>query len=88
MRIKRFKEFNEAISGTELFGPLGPGFHRPELSNKISSSGSNVILSGIDDEMYTEDDYKSLYQDYLKKGGSPLFGFNKENLEKVLVKLN
>jgi hypothetical protein len=31
------------------------------------------------------DEYNQLYQDYLKSGGGPLNGFNKENLEEMIV---
>jgi hypothetical protein len=38
-------------------------------------------------DRYTIDEYNQMYQDYLKKGGSPLDGFSKQNLEKIIVSL-
>lgn len=83
--IKKFKEFNESISGRELVGPVGPNYGNTKLKNKTLNIGdTSVIFSEITDKMYTYDDYQNLYQDYLKSGGTPLHGFDKENLEKVL----
>lgn len=89
MKIKTFDNFINEVSGTELVGPeMGMGFGTTPLNNNtISSSDSLVIFSGIDNKIYTLDDYNQLYQDYLKVGGSPLNGFTKENLEKVIVSL-
>lgn len=83
--IKRFKEFNEAISGTELVGPVGPNYGDTQIKNKtISGNDTSVIYSDLTGEIYTYDDYNSIYQEYLKKGGEPLHGFNLENLERIL----
>jgi len=49
---------------------------------------SDVIYSDLFGKAVTYDDYQNLYNDYLKKGGSPLQGFNLENLDKVLGVLN
>jgi hypothetical protein len=89
MKIKTFDNFVNEVSGTELVGPeMGMGFGTTPLNNNtISSSDSLVIFSDIDNKIYTLDDYNQLYQDYLKVGGSPLNGFTKENLEKVIVSL-
>jgi hypothetical protein len=86
-KIKSFYEFNEAISGTLDISPYGPGFPRPEFPATIGRSSTTVLFSEITQELYTEQDYQSLYQDYLKKGGKPLHGFNKENLDIVLSEL-
>ena len=48
----------------------------------------DVIYCPIDSKIYTYDDYQSVYQDYLKSNGTPLFGFNEENLIKVISHLN
>ena len=84
--IKKFKEFiNEEISGTELVGPVGPGFGETGLQNKtISSHDTNVIYSEMDSKIYTIDEYNNIYGDYLKLGGSPLDGFTKENIDIIL----
>lgn len=88
--IKRFHEFiNEEISGTELVGPVGPAFGETRLQNKtITSHDTNVIFSELNNNFYSEDDYNNLYQEYLKMGGKPLHGFNKENLEEIITFLN
>jgi hypothetical protein len=62
---------------------MGPGYPEQELAVTLSTSDTEVLM-GFDGNMYTYDDYQSLYQDYLKRGGSPLQGFNKENLNNVL----
>lgn len=83
MIIKKFKKFiKEAISGTYDISPLGPGFPRQEL--KVGDYQNTVIWIEELGEFFTEDKYDYLYNEYIKKGGKPLFGFNKENLEKVI----
>lgn len=88
--IKTFNQFiNEEISGTELVGPVGPAYGETRLQNKtIDFHSTNVILSEIDNKFYTIDEYNQLYNDYLKIGGQPLDGFNRENLDKVIDYLN
>ena len=83
--VKRFNDFiNEE---TELVGKeMGSGFGTTELGNNTISSGeTSVLYSDLDGNFYTMDEYNQLYQDYLKSGGGPLNGFNKENLEKMIV---
>lgn len=82
--IKSFKKYTEAISGTTDTMPFGPGMDRQKLQNTIDSSDTTVVYDDITDKIYSEDEYNSLYNLYIKKGGNPLFGFNKENLQKVL----
>lgn len=83
--IKKFKQFNEEISGTELVGPIGPGFGETRLQNKtIKSHDTNVIFSDIDSKFYTIDEYNELYNNYLKSGGQPLDGFSIENINIIL----
>ena len=86
MKIKRFHQY-ESISGWELVGQhvMGPGYPEQELAVTLSTSDTEVLM-GFDGNLYTYDDYQSLYQDYLKKGGSPLQEFNLDNLNKVLKK--
>jgi len=102
MKIKTFSEFNEAnipvgfqntggASGgtTAPVGPMGPNYGSTKLrNNTISQDDTDVIYSEITSNIYTYNDYQQLYQDYLKSGGKPLFGFNQENLDKVLIKLS
>jgi hypothetical protein len=85
MKIKRFKQF-EAISGTELVGKhMGPGYPEQDVTNtQISTKETDIIYSEITSQLYTYDDYQNLYNEYLKRGGVPLHGFTKENLDKVL----
>lgn len=86
-KIKRFQEFNEAISGTFDLMPYGPGFPRPDFPTTLGQSNTTVLFSNLTQEFYTESDYQELYQDYLKKGGKPLQGFNLQNLELILSQL-
>lgn len=91
MKIKRFSNFiNEEISGTELVGPVGPAYGETGLQNKtVTFHDTNVIQSDIDNKIYTIDEYNNVYGDYLKSGGKPLpEGFNRENLNKILVFLS
>ncbi len=86
MKIKKFTDFiSEEISGTELVGPVGPAFGETRLQNKtVDFHDTNVILSGIDNKFYTIDEYNDVYNQYLSKGGKPLDGFSRENLQIVL----
>jgi hypothetical protein len=87
--IKNFKQFKESISGTELIGQVGPNYGNTKLQNKtITQNDTGVIYSEITGQLYTWDDYNQLYQEYLKLGGKPLHGFNKDNLENLLNSLN
>jgi hypothetical protein len=84
MKIKRFKKFNEELSGTELVGPIGPGYGETRTQNKTISPHHTTVFE-FDGRFYTEDEYNELYNEYLKRGGKPLFGFNKENIEEILI---
>lgn len=84
MRIKNFKKYCESISGTEMIGSMGPGYGNQILPVTMTSSDTQVIMSEIDSNLYTKDDYDNLYQDYLKKRGTPLDGFNQKNLDEVI----
>jgi hypothetical protein len=88
MKIKNYKSFLEAISGWELVGHMGPNYGEQENSPMKKAGMNDVLYSDAFDRMVTYDDYQNLYNDYLKKGGSPLQGFNLENLDKVLGVLN
>lgn len=87
MRIKKFKSYCESISGTELMnvgGSFGPGYGEEKLPVTLTSTDTRVVLSELDGQFYTQDEYDQVYGDYLKKGGKPLDGFSKGNLEIVL----
>jgi hypothetical protein len=86
MIIKNYKQFiNEEISGTELVGPVGPGYGETRIQNKtVSPHHTTVFHSEIDNKFYTEDEYNDLYHQYLGAGGKPLFGFSKENIDEML----
>jgi hypothetical protein len=87
--IKSFKQFNEEISGTELVGPVGPAYGETGLQNKtVTFHDTNIILSELDNRFYTIDEYNNIYSDYLKVGGKPLDGFNRENLDTVISFMN
>jgi hypothetical protein len=87
--IRKYKEFINEVSGTELVGPVGPAYGETRLQNKtISSHDTNVIYSDLDGNFYTIDEYNNLYGDYLKSGGKPLHGFSKENLDEIITFLN
>ena len=88
MKIKNYKSFLEAISGWELVGHMGPNYGEQENSPMKKAGMNDVLYSDAFDRMVTYDDYQNLYNDYLKKGGSPLQGFNLENLDKVFGVLN
>jgi hypothetical protein len=59
MKIKKFDNFINEVSGVELVGPeIGMGFGTTPLNNNtISSSDTLVISSDINNKMYTLDDY-------------------------------
>jgi hypothetical protein len=85
MKIKSFYSFINELSGTELIGPIGPAYGETKLQNKtMSDRHTNLIYSDIDGVIYTIDMYQDIYQNYLKSGGTPLDGFTKENINKVL----
>ena len=88
MKIKNYKSFLEAISGWELIGHMGPNYGEQENSPMKKAGMSDVVYSELFGRMVTLDEYQNLYNDYLKKGGHPLQGFNLENLDKVLGVLN
>ncbi len=80
----KFKQFIESVSGT-LAPVYGPGLPRMELRPTISQSDTNIVFDEKSDKIYSEDEYDSLYREYLERGGNPLMGgLNQENLEKVL----
>jgi len=88
MKIKKFIHFINEVSGTELVGPVGPGYGETGLQNKtVNNHDTSVIYSDLDDRIYTEDEYNDMYINYLKSGGKPLQGFSKENIDTILTHL-
>jgi hypothetical protein len=86
MKIKKYIKFIEAISGTELVGRhMGPNYPTNELPTTLKQKDTNLIYSELFGKIITYDEYQELYINYLKKGGSPLQGFNLDNLNKVLA---
>ena len=84
MKIKRWRGFREAISGTFDVMPFGPNSPRQELRNTISQKDTTVI-EGIDGNIYDLYEFQDLYNNYLKSGGKePLSEFNKDNLDKII----
>jgi hypothetical protein len=88
MKIKNYKSFLEAISGTELVGHIGPNYGEEDNSPMKSVGLVDIVYSDIFGKAVTYDEYQGLYFNYLKNGGTPLQGFNLENLDKVLGVLN
>lgn len=90
MKIKKFKNYiSEEVSGTELVGPIGPSYGETRIQNKtINNHHTTVILSNITNKLYTIDEYNDIYNEYLKLGGSPLCGFNSDNLDMILSFFN
>lgn len=84
MKIKKWKGFREAISGTFDIMPFGPNSPRPELRNTISNKDTTVI-EGMDGVIYNLYQFQELYNTYLKVGGKEnLSEFNKENLDRII----
>jgi len=84
MRIKNWKWFKEAISGTFDVMPFGPNSPRQELRNTISSKDTTVI-EGSDGVIYDLYQFQDLYNLYLKAGGKDnISDFSKENIDKIL----
>ena len=84
MKIKNWKCFKEAISGTFDVMPFGPNSPRQELRNTISSKDTTVI-EGSDGVIYDLYKFEDLYNLYLKTGGKePISDFTKENIDKLI----
>jgi hypothetical protein len=88
--LKSFNSFNEAISGTELVGPIGPAYGYTGVKNKtITRNHTSVLFSEVDNKFYTQDEFYQKYNEYLKLGGQPIDGesyprFNLIILNKIL----
>jgi len=88
MKIKKWKGFKEAISGTFDIMPFGPNSPKQELRNTISSKDTTVI-EGSDGVIYDLYQFQELYNAYLKDGGKEnLSEFNKANIDTLLQIIN
>lgn len=79
--IKKWKEFNEEISGTELVGKMGgmPAYGDTVLPNTINKHHTNVNLApGVENpnskndltsDIFSDDEWEQLLNDFLKAGG-------------------
>lgn len=80
-KIKKYADFILEVSGTELVGPIGPGYGETRLQNKTVNK-SHTTLTGVNgvenpnsknsltSDLFFEDDYNQIYNDFLKSGGS------------------
>ena len=83
--IKRFKEYNESISGTELVSVIGNGFGDTNPhNNTLTNNDTQVIFCELDGNFYTIDLYQEIYNNYLKAGGEILDGFKLSNIKKII----
>jgi len=79
-KIKRWKEFKESISGTELVGKIGPAYGDTVLPNTINRHHTNVNVSpgvvnpnsknDLTSDIFSDDEWEQLLNDYLKAGGN------------------
>lgn len=89
MKIKKFSEFNEAISGTFDIEFTGPSYPRTELRNTISSKDTQIIFCDLNSKFYTLYEYIDLLSEYTKNGGEEdLSEFNKTNLDKLIFEIS
>lgn len=89
MRIKGYKQFLEAVSGTELVGNhMGPAYPSQDNSPMKKIGLTDVIYSNLFDVVVSHDEYQDLYNQYRKNlGQETLQEFTLENLDKVLYYL-
>ena len=86
MKIKKWNEFSESISGWELVGQhMGPNYPEQKLPTSLSTKDTDVCM-GMDGVFYVESDYMELYNQSLKEYNldPSLRDFNQENLDKLL----
>jgi len=86
MRIKGYKQFLEAVSGTELVGNhMGPGYPSQDNSPMKKIGMTDVIYSELFDVVVHHDQYQDLYNQYRKNLGQELLQeFTLENIDKVI----
>ena len=99
MKIKKFNDFlNEEVSGTELVGhSMGVAYGETGLQNKtISQTDTSLVnvkgsensssKNDLTKDLFFEDDYIRLHNDYLKSGGleSDLTGDYEQDLGTIM----
>ena len=98
MKIKKFEDFIlEEISGTELVGPVGPAYGETGTQNKTVNKSHTSLTqapgqnnpnstNSLTSDLFFEDDYNNLYNDFLKSGGnkSQLTGEKSEDIRLML----
>ena len=85
--LKYYHSFNEVANGTDMAMKNDMGGVYLTTPTTLSSGDTNVLM-GMDDNLYTEDEYLNLYNEYLKNNKPlPNNEFNKMNLDIVLSKL-
>ena len=98
MRIKKYQDFIiEEISGTEMVGPVGPAYGETRTQNKTVNKDHTSVV-GVSDrnnpdsqnsltsDLFFEDDYNKIYNDFLKSGGnqSQLSGNKEDDISMIL----
>lgn len=81
----------EAVSGTELVGPMGPAYGGDGSipNTTLNRTHTDLIFSNYDGNFYSIDDFKELLNDYHKKGGPPTqMDFTENNIATMLEFLN
>jgi hypothetical protein len=99
--IKKWKEFNEEVSGTELVGKIGPGYGDTDLKNNtINKHHTNVNLSPgvvnpnskneLTSDIFSDDEWEQLLNDFLKNAGqlSELSGDRASDINYIMTFIN
>lgn len=86
-KIKKFGAFSESISGTEMIGSMGPNYGTPVLRPQLDNGDVSLMQCAVDGKMYTREEYDEAYTKYLAKGGRPLQGVSKANLDIIVGEL-
>ena len=91
-KIKSYSKFIDENVGYGIVGQVGVGYGETGLQNKtVNSHDTNEIFCEFDDKFYNIDDYKNIYQEYLKTpegGKKPLDGFSLDNIITILQVIN
>jgi hypothetical protein len=82
--IMRFRTYLESISGTEMIGSMGPNYGTPVLRPGVDMGDVTLMHCSVDGKMYTKEEYDELYKQYIARGGKPLDGVNKSNLDLIV----
>jgi hypothetical protein len=87
-RIKGFRAYTESISGTEMIGSMGPNYGTPILRPTVDMGDVSLMQCSVDGKLYTREQYDDLYRQYIAKGGEPLDGVSKSNLDIIVSELS